>query len=65
MYNTADYDYPEEATPARWYEIYRALEPRKDDIYSELKAFMTWLEVHPGIYGMSLSEAAEAVEQMY
>lgn len=65
MYNTADYDYPVEATPARWYEIYRALEPRKDDIYTELKAFIEWLKVHPGIYDMPLSVAAEAVEQLY
>lgn len=57
---SADYCYPEQATPARWYELYRSTNNPHQDRFEELKAFMHWAEVQ-GIF-MSLSEAATAIE---
>lgn len=60
-YMTTDYNLPEEATPCRWYEIYRATNDRKEDQFDELKSFMHWCEVQ-GVTGMTLAKAAIAIE---
>lgn len=55
-----EFELPEEATPASYYEYYRANNNPEPDRFDELRKFYHWLELN-GIF-CSISEAAEGME---
>lgn len=55
-----EFDLPECATPAAYYEYYRATNEPEPDRFDELKKFYHWLELN-GIF-VSISEAAMGME---
>lgn len=55
-----EFDLPEEATPASYYEYYRSNNNPEPDRFDELRKFYHWLELN-GIF-CSISEAAEGME---